>query len=282
MILKNNRKIMLMVLAVLLSLLIQPVQAATQGAITLTGDWLSAGHTFYLYKIADLKNNQLVSSNALYSSVVSSLSDDSDSWQEGVTKLKALIDRNKISASAMAYSQSGSVSFKALDLGLYLISGESFKSGTVTYTPASVLISVPTNTASDNYFVTAELKKTVEEEKNQETKKTDTETSENKKTDETSGNGDNSSQKNKKTTSKTDTESGQGDQTDHKNTNTTDKTTKASSAKTSKSVSTNSVAGIVKTGDATKIGIYVLLLILSAAVLIAGITKIRRKAKDHA
>lgn len=274
---KNNKRVMLVVFMII-SMMVHTVSvhAAALGSITLTGDWLSAGHVFYIYKIADLKNNQLSSANDLYTETVNNLGSNSEAWREAVSELSDVIEKNSVSATATAYSAAGSVSFSGLGLGLYMITGESFKSGNTTYSPAATLISVPSRTDAADYVITAELKKTVKEDKNptsEENKKTTT--------NENNNNGGSNKQHNKKTTEKvkkdTANESGNGENNGNKSKTTMSKTTKSSANATSKSISTQSIADAVKTSDATKIGIYVVLLILSALILIWGVMKIRRK-----
>lgn len=299
----KNRQYLLTVLSLLVCLMfsVVPIHAQT-GSLTFTNSWVTSGHTFYLYKIADFDQDHLTVRSD-YSSVVdvSHSSSDSSYWSTAASNVVTVINNNSIAAASSATSGDQSVTFSNIELGLYLVTSDSFQTtvGSKYYSAAPTLVSVPKNTADTVYSVTAELKPTItdvpetpvtpstpttpstttskktntKKKKTSKTKKTTTSKKKKSSTSTSSGDGSNSGNKTGNTSSSAD-----GAVDDGKTGKTSTSTTGGSDGDTSKNKNTQT-STTVKTGDTTKISIYVVLLVISGFVLLMMVNKLKMKVR---
>lgn len=285
----KNKQYLLMSFLVMICLMLSVVSIhAESGSLTFTNSWVTSGHTFYLYKIADFSDYKLTVKSEYASAVdVSHSTTDSDYWRTAASNIVTVINNNNIAASYSATSGDQTVTFGNIELGMYLVTSDSFQTTVDSkyYSAAPTIVSVPKNTADTVFSVSAELKPTIRDvpvtptptpKKTTTEKKKKTTKEKKKKSTNSNGSGDNSG----KNSSSTNT-SGDGGVDDGKNSKTSTNTSGGSENDKSKNKNTQTSSTSVKTGDTTKISIYVVLLIFSGLALLMTISKLKLRIRGR-
>lgn len=301
---QNKKRSSLMALFLMICMIasiisLKPVHAETgPGSITFTNSWVTAGHTFYLYKIANLSDNHLIAEDSYKNVIdVNHSTADADYWRNSVSSVEKVINDQKIGPFASTTSSSQKVVFINLPLGLYLVTSDSFQTqvGSQYYTAAPTFVSVPKNTADLAYNVTAEIKPITSPVPEQPVKPTPSKSGgKTPRKDNENGKGEKNPNENNKIRNdissgkddhgnhgidKTNTHNQYGTENDKKNSK-KEKTANENPSSNNQNhfiTSVNKSIHHVKTGDATKIGTYIILLLLSAGILIFAIYKLRGK-----
>lgn len=141
------------------------IERSRPASITMTvnqDEWYVDGSTFRLYKVADLTDDMTFSYVDAFKEcgVDVSLSPNA-AWMDTAAELIKYVQDSGIKETASAKIHNRTMTFSGLDLGLYLVQGDTASEGnrTVTYQP--VVISVPQrNSAADSwtYDVTSHVK----------------------------------------------------------------------------------------------------------------------------
>ena len=136
---------------------IDPIDLEAKTSLSLTfrpGDRAAEGTEFRVWRVGEpdrFCNFTRTEAFTPYDVVVTDLT--AAGWADLATTLSGYVARDKIPPTAAAtVNQEGVAVFSDLPTGLYLVTGDAYRSGRYTYTPTAVMISLPSRDAQEQWY----------------------------------------------------------------------------------------------------------------------------------